>query len=197
MSDLRSLYSQLSDNELLSMTHFGSSDYTEEAIEVAKSILAERGLSNPSNDILQQVKAERHNESEKAIRSKDMFRVRKLKQAIKDHDYCYLAKYFFWFIVFYGCYSGFEANTGSTKGKMVSLFGPLKPEYSFLGQLICSIAVFGILPVIYFIAHSSKLSRGKRKEHGLSLFMPKYILIVYGISLLLLIVPIVLWSLGL
>jgi hypothetical protein len=200
-SDLKSQYSQLSDSELLSMTYLESSDYTEEAIKVAKSILDERGLSNPSNEILQQtenyqpqIEDEEKDECAKAIKSKDMFRFRKFMQALKEDDYGYVAKFSFWFVLCYSCYSGLTVGNG--KGKFVSLFGPLKSEYLLVIEVICSIAVFGIFPVIYFIIHSMKLSPDQRKQQGLSLLMPKYIFIIYGISLFLLIAPFILGSLG-
>jgi len=108
-----------------------------------------------------------------------------------------VAKYLFWLVLFYGCYTGLQASAGRTSGKMVALFGPLKPGYSFLMQLICSITVFGIFPVIYFIVYSSKLSSNERRSQGLSLFMPKHILIIYVISLFLLVLLFVLSGFGL
>jgi hypothetical protein len=200
MSGLKKQYSELTDNELLCMTYFESSDYTEEAIKAAKVILDERGLSNPSNEILQQaknyqgqIKEAQEEESAKAIRSKGIFGFLKLALGIRNGNYCYLAKYAFWLVVCYGCYSGL--NIGSGEGKLVSLFGPIKSEFQFVLEVICFIAVFGTFPVIFFIIYSLKLSPEKRKEQGLSLLMPKPIFIIYGVSLFLFIAPFILSSL--
>jgi hypothetical protein len=108
-----------------------------------------------------------------------------------------LAKKVFLFIVLYGCYQAVQAGDGYTEGKLVSsLFGSLKPGYAFLLELASDIAILGILPVLYYIIHSWKLSRDERRRQGLSLFMPKYVFIIYGGALFLLALPIILWSMG-
>lgn len=200
MNEPEEKYSKLSDNELLIMVYFENSDYTEEAIEIARSILDERGLSNPSSEILQQAKnyQSQIKEAQKdkfagKIQSRDIFRFGKLKQAFKEKDYCFIGKWLFWFIVGYGLYSGL--GIGSGKGKWIELIPfaeTIKSEWLFVLEVIFNIFILGIFPVIFFIIYSLKLSPKQRKERGLSLFMPKYIFFIYGISLFLFVALVIL-----
>lgn len=197
MSELEERYSKLNDNQLLIMVHFESSNYTEEAIKCAKLILDKRGLSQPPNEILQQAKNYQSKIEEvqkdtfaEEIHSGDIFRFGKLKRSFKDKNYCFIGKWLFWLIVGYGVYSGLDIGSG--RGKWVELI-PLvvidietaKSEWLFVLEVIFNIAIFGIVPVLFFIVYSLKLSSEQRKEWRLSLFMPKYIFFIYGISLFL------------
>jgi hypothetical protein len=182
------------------MVYFENSDYTEEAIEIARSILDERGLSDPSSEILQQaknyqsqIKEAQKNKFAGKIQSRDIFRFGKLKQAFKEKDYCFIGKWLFWFIVGYGLYSGL--GIGSGKGKWIELIPfaeTIKSEWLFMLEVIFNIFILGIFPVIFFIMYSLKLSPKQRKERGLSLLMPKYIFFIYGISLFLFVVLVIL-----
>lgn len=200
MSELEERYSKLNDNELLIMVHFESSNYTEKAIKCAKSILNKRGLSQPSNEILQQaknyqsqIKEAQKDKFAEEIQSRDIFRFGKLKQAFKKKNYCLISKWLFWFIVGCGLYSGL--GIGSGKGKWIELIPfveEIKSEWLFVLEVIFNIAIFGIFPVTFFIVYSLKLSPEQRKERGLSLFMPKYIFFIYGISLFLFVALVIL-----
>jgi len=200
MNEPEEKYSKLSNNELLIMVYFENSDYTEEAIEIARSILDERGLSDPSSEILQQaknyqsqIKEAQKNKFAGKIQSRDIFRFGKLKQAFKEKDYCFIGKWLFWFIVGYGLYSGL--GIGSGKGKWIELIPfaeTIKSEWLFMLEVIFNIFILGIFPVIFFIMYSLKLSPKQRKERGLSLLMPKYIFFIYGISLFLFVVLVIL-----
>jgi len=180
--------------------YFESSDYTEKAIEIAKSILDERGLNNPSDDILQQAKAYQSQIKEvqkdkfvEDIQSGDIFKTRALKQAFKGKDYCFIGQWLFWFIVGYGFFSGLGIGIG--KGKWIDLIPfvePIKSEWLFIIEIVFNIAIFGMFPVIFFIIYSLKLSPEKRKERGLFFLMPKYIFFIYVISLFLFVTIVVL-----
>jgi hypothetical protein len=186
MNELEEKYSKLNDNELLFMVYFESSDYTEEAIKIAKSILDERGLSNPSNEILQQAKNYETQIRESLKNDRDIFGEKKLKQAIKKRDYYFVGKYLFWFTIGYGIYSALFGI------KEMVVKRPLWPTWVlFLIEIVFTIAIFGIIPIVFFIVYSLRLSSKQRKGRGLFLFMPKYVLFVYGISLLLLVVLII------
>lgn len=200
MNGLKERYSELSNNELLVMVYFESSDCAEEAIKIAKSVLDERGLNNPSREILQQAKnyqsqikdAEKDKFTEK-VQSGNIYRFGKLKQAFKEKDYCFIGKWIFWFIVGYGFYSGL--GIGSGKGKWVELIPfveTIKSEWLFVLEVIFNISIFGILPVVFFIIYSLKLLPEQRKERGLSLFMPKHVFFIYAISLLLFVTLVIL-----
>ncbi|MBN1384163.1 MAG: trypsin-like peptidase domain-containing protein [Elusimicrobia bacterium] len=56
MNELKEKYSKLTDDELLTIVYVESSDYTEEAIKVAKIILDERGIGYPSEETISQTK---------------------------------------------------------------------------------------------------------------------------------------------
>jgi len=200
MNDLKERYSKLSDNELLVMVYYEESNYTEEAVKIARSILDKRGLGQPSSEILQQGK-NYHNqikESQKdqfieAIQSEDIFKFRELKQASKEKNYYFIGKWSFWCIIGYGVLSGLDI--GGVKAKWTDLIPfheIIKSGRLFILEVIFNIAILGIFSVVFFIKYSLNLSREQRKEQGLSLFMPKYIFFIYGISLLFLVVLVIL-----
>lgn len=56
MNDLKRQFSEFDDFMLLRIVYFDSSEYSEDAIEIAKSILSGRRLSRPSEELLQKVK---------------------------------------------------------------------------------------------------------------------------------------------
>jgi len=187
MSELEERYSNLSDNELMIMVYFESSNYTEEAIKIAKSILAKRGLNQPSDDILQKAKDYQKQIKEIEENNRDAFGEKKLKQAFKKRNYFFIGKWFFWFIVGYGIYSALIGIREMTTKQL------LWPGWIlFILEVAFTIAIFGIIPVIFFIIYSLKLSPKQRKEKKLLLFMPKHIFFVYGISLLLFIIFVIL-----
>ncbi len=200
MDELEETYSKLTDNELLIMVYFESSDYNEEAIKIAKSILDKRGLGQPSDEILQQAKNyhSQLKESQKdqfaeKIQSRDVFRFGKLKQAFKEKNYYFIGKLSFWFVIGYGLYSGL--SIGSGRGKWIELIPfaeTIKSEWLFILEVVFNIAILGIFPIIFFIIYSLKLSQEQRKERRLSLLMPKYIFFIYGISLFLFFVLVIL-----
>ena len=193
MDELKEQYSKLSDNELLVMVYFESSDYTEEAIKIAKSVLSERGLGQPSHGILQQAKNYQIEIKGQKESGRDIFKEKKLKQAIKKRDYYFIGKWLFWFIAVYGVYSGL--GVGSGKGKWIELVPfveTIKSEWLFIIEVILNISILGIFPVIFFIIYSLKLSPEQRKERGLSLFMPKYIFFIYVVSLFLFVALVIL-----
>ncbi|MBU2524083.1 hypothetical protein KKG71_02730 [Patescibacteria group bacterium] len=187
MNELEEKYSKLSDNELLIMVYFESSDYTEEAIKIAKSILDKKGLSQPTDEILQHAKNHQTRIKKSEETSRDIFGEKKLKQAVQKRDYYFIGKWLFWIVVGSGIYS---ALTGI---KEATYIHPLwSPWMLFFLEIFLTIAIFGIIPIVFFIAYSLRLSSGQRKEKGLFLFMPKYVLFVYGISLLLFVVFLIL-----
>ena len=55
MDELKERYLKLSNEELLSIVYVESSNYTEESIKTAKSVLEERSITQPTDTILQQV----------------------------------------------------------------------------------------------------------------------------------------------
>lgn len=187
MNELKDQYSKLSDNELLVMVYFESSDYTEEAIEIAKSILDERRLSQPSSEILQQAKNYRIQIKELQKNDRDIFGEKKLKQSIKKRDYYFVGKWLFWCTIGYGIYSAVFGI------KEMVVKRPLWPIWIlFVLEIIFAIAIFGIIPVIFFCIYNLKLSPEQRKERGLFLLMPKYVLFIYVISLFLFVALVIL-----
>lgn len=181
MDELRNLYSKFSDNELLIMVYFESLDYTQPAIEMAKTILVERGLESPSEELLKQANDYRIQLKENLEDRADIFKDKKLEKAIKKRDYYFIGKWVFGFIIACGIYSGLVSD-----GSKWNDFA--RGELSYMGLSFMEttfwIAILGIFPIIFFIIYSLKLSPEQRKERGLSLFVPKYILFIYGISLL-------------
>ena len=110
----------------------------------------------------------------------------------KKRNFSYVGKWLFGFIVGYGFYSALGISNG--KGKWIHLIRSaegIREEWLFILEVIFNIAIYGIIPVIFFIIYSLTLSTGQREKLGLSLLIPKYILIPYGISLFLFIVIII------
>ena len=56
MNDLKKQFSEFDDFMLLRIVYFDSSEYSEDAIRIAKEVLSERRLSRPSEELLQKVK---------------------------------------------------------------------------------------------------------------------------------------------
>ena len=199
MNELKERYSKISDDELLAIAYFDSTEYSEEAINIAKSILEERGLSNHSNEIMQkaksyhgQVKESQKDNFSEVVQDGDIFRLGKLKQAFKGRNFSFIGKWLFGYIVGYGFYSAL--GFGNEKGKWIHLIRSaeeITKGWLFILEVIFNIAIFGTIPVIFFIIYSLTLSAGQREKLGLSLLIPKYILIPYGISLFLFIVLII------
>lgn len=181
MNELKERYSKLSDEELLVIVYFESSNYRQEAIEIAKSILDERELSQPSDEILQraknyQMQIQDSVESDYDVLGDNIVAGRRLTQAVKKKDYLFIGKWLFWGIIGYGIFS----NLYITQGRVLERLGWMK----FVFEIIFTIAIFGIIPVIFFFIYSLKLSPRQRKERRLTLFMPKYVIFIYGVSLL-------------
>ena len=185
LNELRERYSKLSDNELLIIVYFESSDYKEEAIEIAKSILDERGLSQPSDEILRQaknyqIKLKKSSESDYDVLGDNIVAGRRLTQAVKKRDYLFIGKWLFWGIIGYGIFTELYRRTGGATVERSRFPGWILSVF----EIVFSIAIFGIIPVIFFFIYSLKLSPKQRKEKGLTLFMPKYVFFVYVVSLL-------------
>ncbi len=180
MNELRQRYLQLNDYELLSIVFFDHSEYTEEALNIAKVVLAEKGLDKPSEELLQKVKEYRETPADEFDDfGKGLPKQKEIRDAIKKKDYLFIGKWLFWLVVAQALYSQFnqvgEINIGS-----LAL------------EIIFNIALFGIIPVIFFFVYSMRLSKEQRKEKKLSLFMPKYVLFMYVISLLIFFVLVIL-----
>jgi hypothetical protein len=185
MNELKEQYSKFSDEELLVIVYFEGSNYRQEAIEIAKSILDERGLSQPSDEILQRAKNYQMQikdsvESDYDVLGDNIVAGRRLTQAVKKKDYLFIGKWLFWAIIAYGIFTELYKRTGIATVERSRLPGWI---LSIL-EIIFTIAIFGIVPVIFFFIYSLKLSPKQRREKGLTLFMPKYVFFVYGVSLL-------------
>jgi len=185
MNELKERYSKLSDEELLVIVYFESLDYRQEAIEIAKSILDERGLSQPSDEILQQaknyqIKLKNSPEGDYDILGDNIVAGRRLTQAIKKRNYLFIGKWLFWGIIGYGIFTELYRGTGGATVERSWLPGWILSVF----EIIFTIAIFGIIPVIFFFIYSLKLSPKQRKEKGLTLFMPKYVFFVYVVALL-------------
>ena len=187
INELRERYSKLSDRELLMMVYFKSSDYTNEAIEYASSVLSERGLSHPPDEILQQAKDYYDHKKESAMNYEDVFKEKKLKKAIKKRDYFFIGKWLFWFFVIQGFYTAFRGGVEKGWVALLPIYEVelISEKWLFVMGVAFNFAIFGIIPVAFFLIHSFKLSSEQRKEKGLSLFMPKYVLFIYCIALFL------------
>jgi len=194
MEELKEKYSEFNDYELLNIVYFESSDYTEEAIKVAKSVLEERGLGKPSEDTLQKVKEYR----ESPANDSDLFGERifdkgKLKAAYKRRDYLFIGKWLFWLVVGYGLFSAYRMGPPYLRtGESIAERMGFSVFLSFLLEISLSIAILGLIPIIFFCIYSLTLSSEQRKEKGLILLMPWYVLIIYVISVLISIVLIIL-----
>ena len=110
MNELKKRYSELNDYELINIVYFESSEYREEAIKVAKSVLEERGLSQPTDEILQRAKEYRKaptSDFDEDLFGEKVFERGKLKGAVKRRDYLFIGKWLFWFVVGYGLFSAY------------------------------------------------------------------------------------------
>ena len=188
MNNLKEKYSNMTDDELIKIVYVDTSDYTAKGIQTAKNILENRGITQPSPEVLEEAKnaSKQQKETLDAYNRFDIFQSKKISKAIKKKDYFYIGTYIFWFIIGYGLYSGLGIGHG--KGKWIELIPfveTIKPEWLLILEVVFNIAILGIFPVIFFIIYSLKLSPGQRKERRLSLLMPKYIFFIYGISLFL------------
>jgi len=194
MNELRAQYSKLSDNELLIIVYFESSDYTEEAIKIAKSILDERGLSQPSEEILREAKKYKKTPaSDYDVFGDSIFKKGKLKQAVKKRDYLFIGKWLFWFVIFYGVISVYRMGPPAlSSNKILAQQTWLPILIIYFLEIAFTIAIFGIIPILFFLIYSLRLSPEQRKEKGLTLFMPKYVFFTYGVSLLIFISLIIL-----
>lgn len=140
-----------------------------------------------------QIKETQKDKFAEELQSRDIFRFGKLKQAFKKKNYCFIGKWIFWFIVSYGLSSGLGIGSGKEKWiELIPFVETIKSEWLFVLEVIFDIAIFGIFPLVLFIVYSLKLSPEQRKERGLSLFMPKYIFFIYGISLFLFVALVIL-----
>jgi len=186
MNELKKRYSELNDYELINRVYFESSVYTEEAIKVAKSVLEERGLSQPTDEILQKAKEYRDAPASNFdVLGDNLFEKGKLKQAVKKRDYLFIGKWLFWAVLLSGIISAIEGwNRVQHEW--------LPPWMLFLLEIIFSVAMFGIIPVIFFIIYSLKLTKEERTEKGLTFLMPKHVFFFYGFSLIVFIVLVIL-----
>lgn len=196
MKVLKEKYSELNDYELINIVYFESSEYTEEAIKIAKSVLEERGLSQPTDEILQRAKEYRKapaSDFDEDLFGEKVFERGKLKGAFKRRDYLFIGKWLFWLVVGYGLFSAYNIGPPYLiTGESIAERTGFSVFLIFLLEISFSIAIFGLIPVIFFCAYSLRLSKEKRKEKGLTLLMPIYVFIIYGISVLISIVLIIL-----
>ena len=108
---LKEKYSELNDYELINIVYFESSEYKEEAIKIAKSVLEERGLSQPTDEILQRAKEYRKapaSDFDEDLFGEKVFERGKLKGAFKRRDYLFIGKWLFWLVVGYGLFSAYR-----------------------------------------------------------------------------------------
>lgn len=191
MNDLKQKYSDLDDFELLRIVYFEYADYTEEAIQLAKSILIDRGLNQPSEEMIQKVKeyietpvSEFDFLDDK--KEENIFKKGNFRDAVKKKDYYLFGKLLFWLVVVYAFTSVFlhEMNYLSPEKKLPENYGILEWFINNLIEIVFTITIFGLIPIIFLIFHSLKLSKKQRKEKRLVLFLPSYILIIYGISII-------------
>jgi hypothetical protein len=194
MNNLKEKYSNMTDDELIKIVYVDTSDYTVKGIQTAKNILEYRGITQPSPEVLEEAKnaSKQQKETLDVYNRFDIFQSKKISKAIKKKDYFYIGTYIFWFIIGYGLYSGLGIGHG--KGKWIELIPfveTIKPEWLLILEVVFNIAILGIFPVIFFIIYSLRLSPEQRKERRLSLLMPKYIFFIYGISLFLFLVLVI------
>jgi hypothetical protein len=184
MNELKKRYSELNDYELINIVYFESSEYREEAIKVAKSVLEERGLTQPTDEILQRAKEYRKapaSDFDEDFLGKDVFKKGSLKRAVKKRDYFFIGKWLFWVVIANGFYTAFRINSSF---EISSQRTGLPIWILQIFEIISTIAIFGLIPVIFFVVYSLRLSKEQRAEKRLTLLMPMYVLIIYGISLL-------------
>ena len=189
MSNFKEKYLNMTDDELIKIAYVDTLDYTAEGIRTAKDILKSRGITQPSSEVIENAKTISKQQKESIEGYLDIFQSKKISKAIKKKDYFYIGKYIFWFVISYGIFSGLTIGNGMRKWiEIIPYVETIKSEWLFILEIVFNIAIFGIFPVIFFIIYSLKLSSSQRKERGLSLFMPKYIFFIYGISLFLFLV---------
>ena len=169
------------------MVYFESSDYTNEAIEFARSVLSERGLSHPPEEILQQAKDFYDHKQESKINDEGFYKEKKLKKAIIKRDYFFIGKWLFWFFIIQSFYTAVRGGVEKGWVELLPIYEVelISEKWLFVMGVAFNFAILGIIPVAFFLIHSLKLSSEQRKEQGLSLFMPKYVLFVYCIALFL------------
>lgn len=186
MNELKKRYSELNDYELINIVYFESSEYTEEAIKVAKSVLEERGLSQPTDEILKKAKEYRDNPADDFdVLGENVFERGKLKKAVKKRDYLFVGKWLFWIVLLMGI---FDAIRGWDSVRREWL----PPWMLFLLEIFFTVAIFGIIPVIFFVIYSLKLTKEERRKKGLNFLMPRYVFFFYGFSLIVFIVLVIL-----
>jgi len=189
MSNFKEKYLNMTDDELIKIAYVDTLDYTAEGIRTAKDILKSRGITQPSSEVIENAKTISKQQKESIEGYLDIFQSKKISKAIKKKDYFYIGKYIFWFVISYGIFSGLTIGNSMRKWiELIPYLETIKSEWLFILEIVFNIAIFGIFPVIFFIIYSLKLSSSQRKERGLSLFMPKYIFFIYGISLFLFLV---------
>jgi len=184
MNELKKQYSELNDYELINIVYFESSEYTEEAIKVAKSTLEERGLRQPTDEILQKAKEYCNTPADDFDglgKKLNPYEWRKIKKAVKKRDYLFVGKWLFWSVLVGGIFHAIKGWDSFRREW-------LPPWMLFLLEIFFTIAIIGIIPVIFFFIYSFKLTKEQRKEKGLILFMPKYVFFIYGFSLFIFIV---------
>jgi hypothetical protein len=179
MNDLKKRYSELNDYELLNIVYFESDDYRKEAVDIAKSILLERGLGNPSEETL--VKAKKHRVT--PVSAFDDFKEniygnKKLSKAVKKKDYLFIGKWLFWIVFIFAIFDAMRGYSNIERDW-------LPPFFLFFMEIFLTLAIFGIIPITFFIFYSLNLSKEQRRKKKLSLLMPKYVFFLYGFSLFL------------
>ncbi|MCG2791127.1 MAG: hypothetical protein ABIK21_05265 [bacterium] len=192
MSNLKEKYLNMTDDELIKIVYVDTSDYTAEGIQTAKNILEDRGITQPSPEVLENAKNASKQQKESLDGYLDIFQSKKISKAIKKKDYFYIGTYIFWLIIGYGIFSGLSIGTGMGKWiELIPFAETIKSEWLFILEVVFNIAILGIFPVIFFIIYSLRLSPEQRKERRLFLLMPKYIFFIYGISLFLFLVLVI------
>lgn len=106
----------------------------------------------------------------------------KLKAAIQKKDYYLLGKYSFVFVVLYSVWHVFFGSHGFVE--LIPDIDNFKTEWVPIFAIILDIAVWGIIPILFFLKHGLSLSKQERKEKKLVLFLPRYILLIYSFCLL-------------
>lgn len=178
MDELKERYSAFNDFELLNIVYFEHEDYEPTAIEAAKSILKERGLEHPSEEIM--LKTKEYRESSPSNYDgfgENLFERGKLKKAFLLKDYLFVGKWLFWAILLGGIVNAIRGYDSITHDW-------LPTWVLFLIDVIFTVALFGIIPVVFFVIYSLKLTKEQRRKKNLVLLMPTYVFILYGISLI-------------
>lgn len=164
---LKKVYSEMSDEELLEMLSIDRKEYEKEIYILLLEEAGRREFGKNENEILQKARTYKDRIEKIREKRKDVFGTHKLKQAFKKKDYYSIGKLLFSIVIFYSFLSGITTGSSSL----------------MLLEIIFTIAIFGIIPVIFFLVYSFKLSSTERKKRNLSLFMPKYVFFTYLISL--------------